>query len=370
VRPGDYQVEARAHDTEKNPVAAATELYVTVEKQQQWPALELLTDRNEYAPGDTAKLRIRTNNPGSFVLLTVEGERLYKTQVIALTKNETVVMLPVAREYLRGVTLHLTAIRDGDTYNAYNRLNVPPVDRQLTVTVTPDKPTYQPGETANFTVATQDKQGRSVPAEVSVGVVDTALYAIREDRTPDPFGVFWGQQRNRVETDFSLAASYPGGAFQQIPGNDDAGSARVRKQFEDTAYWAPAVLTDADGRATVSFTMPDNLTTWRTTARGLTGETQAGQTRQEVTVKLPLMARLVLPRFYIKDDQATAAALIHNYTGADRDVRVTLSAEGAQIPGEASKVIHMKAGDITRVTWQVVVSGRTGNADGDTPVSW
>lgn len=140
---------------------------------------------------------------------------------------------------------------------------------------------------------------------------------------------------------------------------------RVRKQFEDTAYWAASVQTGPDGTATVSFTLPDNLTTWRATARALTLRTQAGQGREEVTAKLPLMARLILPRFYIKDDQAAAAALIHNYTGADRDVRVTLTAEGAQVLDEPSRTVHVPSGGIARVTWKVAVAGINGNTEAD-----
>ena len=41
----------------------------------------------------------------------------------------------------------------------------------------------------------------------------------------------------------------------------------IRKNFKDTAFWQPDVITGADGRATVKVDLPDNLTTWRATAR-------------------------------------------------------------------------------------------------------
>jgi len=371
TRPGEYRLEAWALDAEKNPVFTAGELYASEEKRQEWPTLEMTLDRRTYAPGDTAKLRIRTTKLGASALLTVEGERLYLTRVIPLAKKEFAIMLPVTREYLRGVTLRLTAITDGDTYSAYAQLNIPRTDRKLTVAITPDKATYQPGDTATYTVTTKDAQGKPAPAEVGLGVVDTALYAIRSDSAADPYAAFWYQQYNRVETDFSLSATYPGGAFQHIPQQPtegtraDGGNIRVRKQFEDTAYWTASVQTGPDGTATVSFTMPDNLTTWRATARALTRETSAGQGKNDTAARLPLMARLVLPRFYIKGDQAIAAALVHNYTGTERDVRVTLTAEGAQVQDEPSRTIRIPSGGIARVTWKVAVAGRTGNPEED-----
>ncbi len=39
--------------------------------------------------------------------------------------------------------------------------------------------------------------------------------------------------------------------------------AKLRKRFQPVAYFNPAVLTGPDGRAQVSFTLPDNMTSYR-----------------------------------------------------------------------------------------------------------
>ena len=41
----------------------------------------------------------------------------------------------------------------------------------------------------------------------------------------------------------------------------------VREDFQQTPLWAPRVTTGADGRAPITLTLPDNLTTWRVDAR-------------------------------------------------------------------------------------------------------
>lgn len=170
VRPGYYQVEALALDAQKNTVFAQTEVYASEQKAQPaWPMLEMQLDKGQYAPGETAKLRIRTNKVGASALLTVEGERLYQARVIPLAGKDFMVTLPITRDYLRGVYLRLTTVMDGGAYHAYATLNVPATDRQLTVKVTPDKPAYQPGDTATFTVETRDAAGKAVPAEVGLG---------------------------------------------------------------------------------------------------------------------------------------------------------------------------------------------------------
>ena len=45
----------------------------------------------------------------------------------------------------------------------------------------------------------------------------------------------------------------------------------LRKTFADTAAWEPAARTDAAGKASIRVKLPDNLTTWRATARGHRG---------------------------------------------------------------------------------------------------
>ena len=53
----------------------------------------------------------------------------------------------------------------------------------------------------------------------------------------------------------------------------------VRQDFRDTAFWNAHVVTDQAGRAQVSVTLPDNLTTWNMTAKGVSLATLVGEAR-------------------------------------------------------------------------------------------
>ena len=245
--------------------------------------------------------------------------------------------------------------------------------------VTPDQERYEPSQTARYAITTRDWRDRGVAAEVGLGVVDEALYEIMEDYTPSPFAVFWGEMRSRVTSDFSHAHLYPGGGAQMggemapvaappmeremaaVPSDErleatDDGIA-IRRRFEDTAVWETSVVTGPDGRASVEFEMPDNLTTWRAVARAIDRETRAGEGRETRTVTMPLLVRLVLPRFYVEGDEGTAAAIVHNYTGEGKTVNVALTAEGAQIIGEPRQQVSIPAEGIVRLTWGVNATG-------------
>jgi len=69
--------------------------------------------------------------------------------------------------------------------------SAPPVSHQLNVSVATDRPQYRPGETAQYTVQVSSPDGKpAAGAELSLGVVDEAIYAIRRDMTQDPLAFF------------------------------------------------------------------------------------------------------------------------------------------------------------------------------------
>ena len=78
----------------------------------------------------------------------------------------------------------------------------------------------------------------------------------------------------------------------------------VRQDFPDTAYWLARVMTGPDGKATVTVTLPDNLTTWRLDGRAVTADTKVGQATLDLISTRPLLVRPQTPRFFVVGDTA------------------------------------------------------------------
>jgi len=93
----------------------------------------------------------------------------------------------------------------------------------------------------------------------------------------------------RLQTTLSPGGYY-GGADKEADDSD------VRKDFPDTAFWEPTIVTDRKGTARVSFQMPDSLTTWRATVRAHTQATQVGFATRDVIATKDLICRLSTPR--------------------------------------------------------------------------
>jgi len=349
---GYYNLRAITTDARGNRIAASQWLWVTTSTYAdlgfRYPSLEVVADRKEYAPGDTARLVINCAHPGTVALLAIEGDRLYDARRLVLQGKTTVVEVPLRSEYIPNVFANVRLLGAGRDEDATVRLPVSPKEKTLAITVTPDKKEYLPGDTATVAVQVTDSLGHPAQAELSLGVVDEAIYAIRAEPPPDIVAAFYPIRNPEVRT----VTSYPRVYLDAAAKGEEANVA-LRRRFEDTAFWRAEVVTDESGRATASFQMPDNLTTWRFTAVGQTRTTLVGDARAASRTTKPLLVRLITPRFSTAGDRFTVATVVHNDTAAEKRVEVRLNAQGATLADATPQTVTVKAGGAERLDWTV-----------------
>jgi hypothetical protein len=107
--------------------------------------------------------------------------------------------------------------------------------------------------------------------------------------------------------------------------------------FRDTFTDNPVfeiVQTDANGRGTLTFTLPDQITSWRVTAIGLTQNGFAGDVRENISSSLDFYVDLILTNEFIAGDDIAAVARAY---GASGDVNFIFSVlqNGASVFSEA-----------------------------------
>ncbi|MCC6650322.1 MAG: hypothetical protein IT348_04145, partial [Candidatus Eisenbacteria bacterium] len=160
--------------------------------------------------------------------------------------------------------------------------------------------------------------------------------------------IFYGRRPNWVTTVVSFPTLYYAGADK-----GDAGD--VRRDFRDVALWAPTVVTGADGRGSVTLRWPDNLTTWRATARGMTRSTLVGAAVSRTRVSKELVSRLALPRHFVAGDEATLTSIVTNRTAAPlTGVTEALTVSGAaKLTGAATATSNLPASGESRTGWAV-----------------
>jgi alpha-2-macroglobulin len=127
----------------------------------------------------------------------------------------------------------------------------------------------------------------------------------------------------------------------------------IRKDFRDTAYWEPSAVTGKDGRATVKFRLPDNLTTWRATARAVTADTKVGVARQKVISRKDVILRVETPRFMTQGDTVTLSGIVHNYLKEDKSTQISIAVTGAHLLSPAQQTVTIPKQGEHRVDWQI-----------------
>ena len=86
----------------------------------------------------------------------------------------------------------------------------------------------------------------------------------------------------------------------------------VRSNFDETAFFLPRLHTDAQGEVSLSFTLPESLTSWRFMGVAHTADMHTTALEDEVVAQKEMMAHLHLPRFLRVGDEATLRATIEN----------------------------------------------------------
>ncbi|MEO7265887.1 MAG: alpha-2-macroglobulin family protein, partial [Ferruginibacter sp.] len=86
----------------------------------------------------------------------------------------------------------------------------------------------------------------------------------------------------------------------------------IRKNFNETAFFFPALNTDANGNIEFSFTIPEALTTWKMMSLAHTKELASGYAEKTVITQKPLMVQPNAPRFLREGDQMEFSSKIVN----------------------------------------------------------
>ena len=133
---------------------------------------------------------------------------------------------------------------------------------------------------------------------------------------------------------------------------------------QETGYWNPTIVTDEQGNATVTFSLPDRSTAWKLLAKGLTTETLAGEATDDLTVKKDLFGEVKLPMAFTDGDEVEIPVSIHNDVVEKGPIEVVLKTTIAGRMVEEKKTIDATAKGIHELRFKATMNRPSKNADG------
>jgi uncharacterized protein YfaS (alpha-2-macroglobulin family) len=161
--------------------------------------LELMTDKAEYAPGETVRLMINSNRANGTVVLFVRPTNgtYLPPKLIKLTGKSQIEEIALVQQDMPNFFVEAFTIADGRYHEEAREIYVPPEKRVLDVTVEPSKPDYRPGEEAEVRVRLQDLDGKPFIGSTVLSVYDQAVeYISGGSNIPEIREFFWKWRRH------------------------------------------------------------------------------------------------------------------------------------------------------------------------------
>ncbi|MCX7303655.1 MAG: alpha-2-macroglobulin family protein [Hyphomicrobiales bacterium] len=334
--------------------------YVAATSTETPDGLEIALDKESYAPGEVAKLKISPRFGGE-LLVAIGAEKLITTVSASVPEGGATIDIPVGTGWGAGAYVTATLFRPGEAQESrmparaigVKWLKVDPGQRKLAVaTSAPEKST--PRSTLSIPVSVAGAAPGS-DAYVMVAAVDVGILNLTKYEAPDPEDWFFGQRMLGIELRDLYGRLIDGslGATGRIrTGGDGVGlTAQGSPPTEKlVAFFSGPVRLDMDGKATVSFDIPQFNGTVRIMTVAWTKES-VGHAVQDVIVRDPVVITAGMPRFLAPGDQAVMRLDVANTDGPDGDYALAIETSGGLSIGALPDKLSLVGGK--RVTMTV-----------------
>ncbi|MFK7991139.1 MAG: alpha-2-macroglobulin [Sandaracinaceae bacterium] len=356
-RSGTYLLRVSTEDAEGRRAVASRRVYVAgpdehPDRDPPGAPIQVTATRTRWTVGETAELAFESPWEGARALITVERNGVLGVEQREVGAGGQVIRIPVRSDMVPNVFVGVTLVRPrvgdpapGVDLNAPDlrfgvaAIDVRPSTSALTVGLEVAE-SARPGTEVPVAVTVRDAEGQPVEGEVALWAVDEGTLRLTGYQVPDPSrGLFradgarfaWEDLRrglvSRVETPPMPRAGGDGGEGE-VPSRptDD------RERFEPTPLWAPTLVTDAQGRATVSMTLPARPTEYRVMAVAVDDGMRIGRASAQLVAEQPLVVRPAFPTFVTSGDTFEASAFVHNATDAPLEIAVRVVVDGEAQP--------------------------------------
>ncbi len=361
---GRYRFNAEVSDTLGRPHSSSLTRWSIGKGQVLWETppghhLPIEPEKEEYRVGDTARFLIRNPFPGGRALFTIERIGVQRSWTKILENSSELIEFEVTPDHLPGfyfsavVTSKRVEAPLGDNQvdlgkpafrMGYVRVPVRDPYKEIEVDVSPKRDNYRPRETVQVDLVARPRHAVMTddgpPAvELAIAVLDEAVFDLIQggERYFDPYQGFYELEQLDVQNYNLLTRLIGIQKFEKKganPGGGGASGLDMRSIFKFVAYWNPSVPTDSDGRASIEFQAPDNLTGWRVLAIAVTKNDLMGLGDGTFVVNQPTELRPALPNQVTEGDHFDARFTVMNRTELKRTLVIEAKVEGpAESPG-------------------------------------
>jgi uncharacterized protein YfaS (alpha-2-macroglobulin family) len=193
---GDYQITVqlkRANVSDTARVVAETD------QADSGQPLEIVPDKEEYLPGQTARLMIRSPYQKANGVLCIERSDLVSYLPLSNVGASHTVPCEIKENLVPNATVYLFLVKGAKDSGEKNipefrsgrcELKVSRINKRLDISLKTNGGQYAPQDKVELDIAVQDSQKQPVKAHMAVMVVDEGVLTLTGFKTPDPLFAF------------------------------------------------------------------------------------------------------------------------------------------------------------------------------------
>ncbi len=332
----------------------------------------LTLDRPAYRSGDVIGLTVTPPHDGE-ALIMVEGDSPLWVGRRKVSAEGTMIQIPVSAKwdrhdlYISAVVFRPVTAEEKITPNrSIGLIHLPleRAEREMPLAVSaPDKIT--PNGPLTVTLQ-QTSESPEADAYVTVAAVDVGILNITDFETPDPFEWFFAKRRYGAES-YDLYAK----VIENLEGQtarlrfggdaDLTGGKKPETKVKLVSLYNGPVAFDADGRAEVTFQVPDFNGRLRVMAIAFSAG-RFGSAERDVVVAAPVVTQLSMPRFLSPGDETRFTLDVHNLSGEDQNLTLEMTAEPPLALSRGERSLALKDGEKTTLRFPVTATGAFGGS--------
>ena len=223
---GRHLIRVEGLDSKQNLVVAQRPVFISGEDDKI--KLRILSDSDEFRVGEAPELNFVCRVGPALALVTWEGERVYRYKLVTLRKGSNRIAVEIPDACAPNFTLMAAVLHDNEFHTAAKALAVL---KMLKVALEPGKKELTPGEEVTVTIKTTDQADKPVAAELSLAVVDEALYARYRDSLPKLSDLFHQRRTGR----FYVAGASNGFKYAAVTRATSVALRRERERLDRLA---------------------------------------------------------------------------------------------------------------------------------------
>ncbi|MFM2063846.1 MAG: hypothetical protein RLZZ507_3517 [Cyanobacteriota bacterium] len=360
---GTYRIRANFIGSRDEITATDLQIWVTGENQVFWGGtekdkLQVKLNKKEFKVGEIATALIQSPyTEGELYFAVIKDKPLYQ-QVTTIKGSAPQIQFTITPEMLPNAAVQAVLVRQGKPLNQVEKQTLESLDnlskigfapfkvnledKYLKVQIQLNQKSVEPGKEETLKLELKDNQEKPTSGQFTVMVVNEAVLQLAGYRPPNLVDTVYAEQP--ISTRFSdnrpdvrlipKAAMLPKGWGYGGGLSSALANTRIRENFQPLAYYNGSVISDENGQATVSFKLPDDLTTWRVMVVATDGNLRFGNGEETFITTKPLITNAIIPQFARSGDRIFAGLSVTNTTGNTGTLNINGEVSGSLIFAE------------------------------------